>query len=85
MSKAFKAHLASEVKRIARREKLSEDKAFLFWFATGILELSEDDAREAISVEGANDKGIDLFLVDDDDGRVILAQGKYSLAGCGKT
>lgn len=78
MAKAFKTHIAAEIDRICRREKLTQDKAFLFWFARSILELSDDDAREAISVEGANDKGIDLFWVDNDEGRVIIAQGKYS-------
>ncbi len=78
MVKSFETHLASEVARIGKREKLSDDKAFLFWFGTTVLELSEDAAREAMSVEGANDKGIDLFWVDDDEGRVIIAQGKYS-------
>lgn len=78
MSKTFEKYLSTETKRIGKREKLSEDKAFLFWFATCILELSDDDAREAISVEGANDKGIDLFWVDEEEGRVILVQGKYS-------
>lgn len=78
MAKSFQTYLSTEVTRIVRREELSEDKAFLFWFATTVLELSEDDAREALSVEGSNDKGIDLFWVDDDEGRVIVAQGKYS-------
>ncbi len=78
MVKAFEKYLSAEVKRIAKRERLSEDAAFLFWCATNILELADDDAREAISIEGANDKGIDLFWVDEDEGRVILAQGKYS-------
>lgn len=78
MPKGFEKHLSADVKRIARREGLTEDAAFLFWCATNILELADDDAREAISIEGANDKGIDLFWVDDDEGRVIIAQGKYS-------
>jgi hypothetical protein len=78
MPKSFEVYLSTEIDRIGGREKLSEDKAFLFWFATNVLDLSEDDAREAMSVEGANDKGIDLFWVDDDEGRVIIAQGKYS-------
>lgn len=78
MAISFQTYLSTEVARIVRREELSEDKAFLFWFATTVLELSEDDAREALSVEGSNDKGIDLFWVDDDEGRVIVAQGKYS-------
>jgi hypothetical protein len=78
MTKAFEKHLSTEVTRIARREGIGKDSAFLFWCATNIFELADDDAREAISVEGANDKGIDLFWVDDDEGRVIIAQGKYS-------
>lgn len=78
MARLFKAHLVTEIGRISKKEKLTENKAFLFWFATTILELSDDDAREAISVEGANDKGIDLFWIDDDEGRIIIVQGKYS-------
>jgi AIPR protein len=78
MTKAFEKHLSSEVARIAKREAISKNSAFLFWCASTIFELGDDDAREAISVEGANDKGIDLFWVDDDEGRVIIAQGKYT-------
>jgi len=78
MARAFEKHLATEVKRISKREGLGEDAAFLFWCATNILELAEDEAREAISIEGANDKGIDLFWIDEEEGRVIIAQGKYS-------
>jgi len=78
MTTSFNSYLQAEVGQISKRERLSADKAFLFWFAANILELSEDDAREAISIEGANDKGIDLFWVDDDEGRIIIAQGKYS-------
>ncbi len=78
MAKAFQTYLTTEIARISKQEKLSEDKAFLFWFAITVLELSEDNAREAMSVEGANDKGIDIFWVDNDEGRVIIAQGKYS-------
>ncbi len=66
------------MKRIAKREGIGQDAAFLFWCATNILELVDDDAREAISIEGSNDKGIDLFWVDEEEGRVIIAQGKYS-------
>lgn len=78
MPQIFDNYLRAAVRDIARRERISADKGFLFWFASSILELSEDDAREAISVEGANDKGIDLFWVDEDEGRVVIAQGKYS-------
>jgi hypothetical protein len=61
MATAFSNYLQAEVRGISQRERLSPDRAFLFWFAVTILELSDDDAREAISIEGSNDKGIDLF------------------------
>jgi len=78
MPKNFMTHLPAEITRISRRERLSPDKAFLFWFAVNILELSEEEARDAMAVEGANDKGIDLFFVDEEEGRILLMQGKYS-------
>lgn len=78
MATAFNKYLQAEVKQISHQELLHADRAFLFWFAVNILDLSEDDAREAISIEGSNDKGIDLFWIDDDEGRVVIAQGKYS-------
>ena len=61
MGNSFRIHLTSELNRICKVERISLDKAFLFWFALTVLELSEEEAREAISVEGANDKGIDLL------------------------
>lgn len=45
---------------------------------TNILDLSEDEALEAASIDGANDKGIDFFCVDNDQGRAVVAQGKYN-------
>ena len=77
---AFREYLGPELDRITEREGLSLSKAFLLWFATTVLELTDDEAREAISVEGANDKGIDLFWVDNDEGRVVVVQAKYSRA-----
>jgi len=78
MSEDFAASLNKEIQRISKRTSMKTPSAFVFWFAIHILELSEDDAREAISVEGANDKGIDLIWIDDDEGRVIIAQSKFS-------
>jgi hypothetical protein len=78
MQSDFKTALEREITHIGTQNGLSEDKAFLIWFLTRILELDEDVALEAISVEGANDKGIDFFLVDDEEGRVFIGQGKSS-------
>jgi hypothetical protein len=78
MSTDFKIALSQELSNIQNNLGLDESKAFLYWFATQILEMEDDSALEAISVEGSNDKGIDLFYVDDEDGRVFIAQGKHS-------
>ena len=78
MTRHFERSLATEVRALAHRFAVTENQAFLIWFMTTILDLSEDEALEAASIDGANDKGIDFFYVDNDQGRVIIAQGKYS-------
>lgn len=78
MATDFKTALERELSHIKTQNGLSDDKAFLIWFLTAILEIDEDAALEAISVEGANDNGIDFFHVDDEEGRVFIGQGKFS-------
>ncbi len=76
----FAKALQRELQKVKNDYSLTDDKAFLFWFATQILEIQDELVLEGISVEGANDKGIDLFHVDNEEGRVVIAQGKYSRA-----
>lgn len=78
MSKHFTSRLNAAVELAKAKFQLKENVAFLLWFGINILDLSEDEALEASSVEGSNDKGIDFFHVDDEQGRVIVAQGKYA-------
>jgi len=74
----FKAALKREVAQTRKKYGLEEDDAFAFWFATQILDIGDGEALEAVSVEGANDKGIDLFFVDHNAGRVLIGQAKFS-------
>jgi hypothetical protein len=78
MPTAFDRALVTEVQGLARRFAASENQGFLIWFFTTFLDLTEDEAFEATSIDGANDKGIDAFYVDNDQGRVIIAQAKYN-------
>lgn len=78
MAPTFDKALTTDVKALGQRFAVPESQAFLIWFLTNILDLTEDEAYEATSIEGANDKGIDGFYVDNDQGRVIIAQAKYS-------
>jgi hypothetical protein len=78
MTKQFTTALNAAVKLAEAKFQLQQNVAFLLWFGINILDLSEDEALEAASIGGSNDKGIDFFHVDDEQGRVIVAQGKYS-------
>lgn len=60
---------------------LSEGKAFMLWYGIEALGLSEDSAYEAASYDGGNDKSIDFFWVDDENKRVVIAQGKFQKDG----
>ena len=73
--------LQQEVGSIARDLKVVKHRAFQIWFGRIVLNLSDDEALEATAVEGANDKGIDLFWIDHEDGKVIIVQAKYSEDG----
>lgn len=77
----FKDTLSKNLANIADLFELEDSKAFSVWAAQIILDLDEQDAFDALSVEGPNDKGIDLFWVDQPDRRVVIAQCKYSAAG----
>jgi hypothetical protein len=73
--------LNNEVATFAETYSLSKSKAFLAWFGRLAFDLSDDDAFDGVIVDSPNDKGIDLFWVDDYHERVIVAQGKYSQSG----
>jgi len=74
----FKSALQNELLHLNNKYGLSNPKSFLFWFAREILEIDDDAVVESISVDGANDKGIDLLYIDDENSRVFIVQGKYS-------
>lgn len=59
----------------------NEGKAFLFTYGVIELGLTEPEAEEAVSYDGGNDKSIDLFYIDEELKRVIIAQGKYDRRG----
>ena len=78
---AFLTVLRREVERLAEIYSIPEHKAFAVWFGRTVLDLDEDDAFDALSVEGPNEKGMDLFWVDNANQRVLIAQCKYSIEG----
>lgn len=73
--------LNRKVQKFKVNYKLTEGKAFGMWLVTEYLGLEENEAFEAVSVDGSNDKGIDLFFLDDESERVIIGQLKFNAKG----
>jgi AIPR protein len=78
---AFLKYLNSQVKTYRKTYKLTEGKAFGMWLATEYLGLDAEDSFQAVSIDGGNDKDIDLFFVDDERERVMIGQLKFNAAG----
>ncbi len=73
----FIEYLRDRVVDFENRYSLNTGKAFMTWYAMEALGLSEEDAVAAVAYDGANDKGIDLFHVDDENESIVVAQGRY--------
>ena len=78
---SFLTYLKKQIGHYRRDYSLSEGKAFGLWYAIDSLELEEDEAFEAVSFDGGNDKDIDLFFVDQELQRVIIGQLKFNSKG----
>lgn len=73
--------LNKKVQKFKKVYKLSEGKAFGMWLVTEYLGLDENEAFEAVSIDGSNDKDIDLLFVDDEAERVLIGQLKFNSKG----
>jgi hypothetical protein len=77
MPTAFESIMRAAVTALADRLSITETRAFAVWYGTTALRLDEQEALEATSFDGGNDRGTDFFYVDDEADRVIIAQWKY--------
>jgi len=77
----FLKYLSQQVQRYRKEYSLSEGKAFGLWYAVDSLELQEDEAYEAVSYDGGNDKDIDFFYIDQESERVLVGQLKFNAKG----
>lgn len=76
--------LNKKVQKFKTTYRLSDGKAFGMWLATEYLGLDENEAFEAVSIDGGNNKDMDLFFVDDEAERVVIGQLKFNAKGCYK-
>src|SRR5262245_21694221 len=74
---AFEDSMRGAVVGIAAAEGISEERAFAVGYAEGALRLARQDAGVSARFDGGNDRGVDLFYVDDESQRVVIAQTKY--------
>src|SRR5438067_5267760 len=77
----FSKYLNKEVAAYRSKYRLTEGRAFGMWVATEYLGLDETDAFEAASVDGGNDKDLDLFFVDEEAERIVVSQTKFKANG----
>ena len=66
--------IIGSVNELAKRAGTTSERAFAAWYAINFLDVDEDDALEAASIDGGEDQGIDFLLSDDANERVVLLQ-----------
>ena len=77
----FLKYLKQQVSKYKAEYSLTDGKAFGLWYAVDSLGLQEDEAYEAVSYDGGNDKDIDFFFIDQEAERVLVGQLKFSAKG----
>ena len=76
------SYITEQVESYEARYSLGRrGQAFMLWYAVEALGMDEEDAFVAVEMDGGNDKGIDLFFVDDENQSVVIAQGKFNENG----
>src|SRR4051812_6223217 len=71
-------NLIGAIDSLAKRGGISREKAITAWYASVMLDIDEDDAIEAASVDGPEDGGCDFLYVDDELETVYVLQGYVS-------
>lgn len=69
--------MRAEVADLASKLEMNEDHTFVVWYLLEAFRLDKVEAQEAMSYDGGNDRGLDLFLMDDEGERVVIGQSKY--------
>ena len=77
----FLSYLNDRVAYYKNHYRLKVGTAFGMWYAIEGVGLEEDEAFEAVSFDGGNDKDIDLFLIEEQSERILIGQLKYKSTG----
>jgi hypothetical protein len=66
--------ILKSIDELAKRAKLTRQRAFAAWYAIQFCDLDEDEALEAAAADGGNDQGIDLIFADDASEQIVVIQ-----------
>lgn len=66
--------ILDSIDELAKRGRITRNRAFAAWFAINFFSIDEDEALEAAAADGGNDQGIDLAFVDDTSEQIIILQ-----------
>lgn len=66
--------ILASIDELAKRGRITRNRAFAAWFAINFFSIDEDEALEAAAADGGNDQGIDLAFVDDTSEEIVILQ-----------
>ena len=73
MEKELTDILAS-IDELAKRGKITRNRAFAAWYAITFYDLDEDEALESAAADGGNDQGIDIAFADTSTEEIVVLQ-----------
>ena len=62
------------IDELAKRGKITRNRAFAAWFAINFFDVEEDDALESAAADGGNDQGIDIAFPDESSQEIVILQ-----------
>lgn len=66
--------ILKSVDELAKRGKITRNKAFAAWYAINFFDVDEDDALESAAGDGGNDQGIDIAFTDASREEIVVVQ-----------
>jgi hypothetical protein len=66
--------ILNSIDELAKRGKITRNRAFAAWFAINFFDLDEDDALESAAADGGNDQGIDIVFADSSSEEIVVLQ-----------
>ena len=66
--------IVASIDELAKRGKITRNRAFAAWYAITFYDLDEDEALESAAADGGNDQGIDIAFADSSTEELVVLQ-----------